>query len=89
MPPITDTALATGRCRHAHHIIQENHVMPDKVNAEQPDNEEQEQPAEPLNRAERRAKGKGTAQQAHGKQHFVPKGNAGGGTRMYSNRRSG
>lgn len=66
--------------------------MPDKVNAEQPDNDQEpvvEAEAEPLNRAERRAKGKGTTQQAHGKQHFVPKGNTAGGQRMYTNRRAG
>jgi hypothetical protein len=43
-----------------------------------------------LTRAERRAKGKkGVQQQAHGKQHFVPKSSGGHAQRMWSNRRAG
>lgn len=45
---------------------------------------------QPMNRAERRAKGKSTAQQqAHGKQAFTPKNSQGHGPRLWANRRAG
>jgi hypothetical protein len=49
------------------------------------------QPEEaPLNRAERRARGKkSTPQQSPGKNAFVPKGSASQGQRLWANRRSG
>ncbi|NUT22426.1 MAG: hypothetical protein HOV77_24910 [Hamadaea sp.] len=60
---------------------------------ETPDNEAAETPDPDagLTRAERRAKGKkgGQAQQAHGKQHFVPKNSQGQAQRIWSNRRAG
>jgi len=59
---------------------------------EVPDNEAAESdPDAGLTRAERRAKGKkgGQAQQAPGKQHFVPKKSQGQAQRIWSNRRAG
>ena len=45
----------------------------------------------PMNRAERRAKGKKTGQpvQQPGRQHFTPKNTQGGGQRIWSNRKAG
>ncbi|GAB4058668.1 MULTISPECIES: hypothetical protein [Catellatospora] len=44
---------------------------------------------QPMNRAERRAKGKKTQQQAYGKQAVTPKSSQGHGPRLWANRRAG
>lgn len=44
---------------------------------------------QPMNRAERRAKGKKSQQQAFGKQSFTPKASQGHGPRLWANRRAG
>lgn len=44
---------------------------------------------QPMNRAERRAKGKKSQQQAIGKQAFTPKASQGHGPRLWANRRAG
>ncbi len=45
---------------------------------------------QPMNRAERRAKGKQSGQQqAYGKQAFAPKKSQGHGPRLWANRRAG
>ncbi len=43
----------------------------------------------PMNRAERRAKGKNKTQGQSRGQQFVPKGNQGQGPRIWANRRAG
>jgi hypothetical protein len=45
----------------------------------------------PMNRAERRAKGKKSAQQVQqpGKPHFTPKNTSAGGPRIWANRKAG
>ncbi|MEU7751175.1 hypothetical protein AB0B57_35355 [Micromonospora sp. NPDC049101] len=51
---------------------------------------EADQPAEPANRAARRAKGKVASPQPHGKgQHFGGRGGSVQGPRQWGNRRSG
>ncbi|GHJ48640.1 hypothetical protein Cs7R123_59820 [Catellatospora sp. TT07R-123] len=64
--------------------MREDHSSP----SDAPEPDESAEP-QPMNRAERRAKGKGQQQQAHGKQAFVPKKTQGGGPRLWANRRAG
>jgi hypothetical protein len=59
--------------------------------APQQSNPDEEAESAPMNRAERRAKGKKGAQQAQhaNKQHFTPKNAQGQGPRIWSNRKAG
>ncbi|BCJ74041.1 hypothetical protein ACFQY4_32465 [Catellatospora bangladeshensis] len=65
--------------------------MREDHSSEQPaPDETAEAEQQPMNRAERRAKGKQSGQQqAYGKQAFAPKKSQGHGPRLWANRRAG
>ncbi|MEV4410715.1 hypothetical protein [Catellatospora sp. NPDC049609] len=67
--------------------MREDHSSEQPAAADETAGEAEQQP---MNRAERRAKGKQSGQQqAHGKQAFTPKKSQGHGPRLWANRRAG